>query len=105
MPCALFRPDGARPSARGARSGLSRARASRRSVGNYGPCTFSIHPPQPSRHVPHATIRPFAFDSRVDPTMIHLPERVSRLHELAYDLWWSWNTDARNVFRRLDYPL
>jgi len=37
--------------------------------------------------------------------MIHLPERISRLNELAYDLWWSWTTDARNVFRRLDYPL
>src|SRR5437667_4341497 len=33
-----------------------------------------------------------------------LPERISRLHELAIDLWWSWN-DARTVFRRLDYPL
>src|SRR6185369_12454241 len=37
--------------------------------------------------------------------MIPLPDRVSRLKELAYDLWWSWTTDARNVFRRLDYPL
>ncbi len=34
-----------------------------------------------------------------------LPERVSRLAELAVDLWWSWNPDAREVFRRLDYPL
>src|ERR1041385_7812011 len=37
--------------------------------------------------------------------MIHLPDRISRLDELAYDLWWSWTTDARNVFPRLDYPL
>jgi len=37
--------------------------------------------------------------------MIQLPDRVSRLKELAYDLWWSWTTDTRNVFRRLDYPL
>src|SRR6476660_6603266 len=37
--------------------------------------------------------------------MIQLPDRVSRLKELAYDLWWSWTTAARNVFRRLDYPL
>src|SRR5437773_12229179 len=37
--------------------------------------------------------------------MIHLPDRVSRLNELAYDLWWSWTSDARDVFRRLDYPL
>ncbi|PYR28473.1 MAG: alpha-glucan phosphorylase, partial [Acidobacteria bacterium] len=32
------------------------------------------------------------------------PARISRLHDLAIDLWWSWN-DARKVFRRLDYPL
>ena len=33
-----------------------------------------------------------------------LPERISRLDELAIDLWWSWN-EARAVFRRLDYTL
>ncbi|PWT82314.1 MAG: alpha-glucan phosphorylase [Blastocatellia bacterium] len=32
-----------------------------------------------------------------------LPERISRLDELAVDLWWSWHADARSVFRRLDY--
>ena len=35
--------------------------------------------------------------------VVHLPNRISRLNELAGDLWWSWNSDARNVFRRLDY--
>ena len=34
-----------------------------------------------------------------------LPARVSRLGELAVDLWWSWHRDARSVFRRLDYTL
>src|SRR5262245_26605049 len=34
-----------------------------------------------------------------------LPDRIKRLEELAHDLWWSWNTDARRVFRSLDYPL
>ncbi len=34
-----------------------------------------------------------------------LPARISRLNELAYDLWWSWNAEARDVFRDLDYPL
>ena len=34
-----------------------------------------------------------------------LPGRISRLNELAYDLWWSWNPSAREVFRDLDYPL
>jgi glycogen phosphorylase len=37
--------------------------------------------------------------------LIQLPDRIKRLEELANDLWWSWNADARNVFRRLDYPL
>ncbi|MEO8680194.1 MAG: alpha-glucan family phosphorylase [Vicinamibacterales bacterium] len=34
-----------------------------------------------------------------------LPNRIHRLHELALDLWWSWDNRAREVFRRLDYPL
>jgi starch phosphorylase len=34
-----------------------------------------------------------------------LPDRINRLAELAVDLWWSWNREARSVFRRLDYPL
>jgi glycogen phosphorylase len=37
--------------------------------------------------------------------LIQLPEHIDRLEELARDLWWSWSRDARNVFRRLDYPL
>jgi starch phosphorylase len=37
--------------------------------------------------------------------LVELPERIRRLGELAYDLWWSWTPDAREVFRRLDYPL
>jgi starch phosphorylase len=34
-----------------------------------------------------------------------LPNRIHRLHELALDIWWSWTPTARQVFRRLDYPL
>ncbi len=34
-----------------------------------------------------------------------LPERISRLDELAHDVWWSWTPDARHVFRQLDYAL
>src|SRR5688572_10787438 len=34
-----------------------------------------------------------------------LPSRIHRLHELSLDLWWSWTPAARQVFRRLDYPL
>lgn len=34
-----------------------------------------------------------------------LPERIGRLNELAYNLWWSWHPRARDLFRALDYPL
>ena len=34
-----------------------------------------------------------------------LPERLQRLGELARDLWWTWDEQARSVFRRLDYQL
>jgi starch phosphorylase len=37
--------------------------------------------------------------------LAELPARIARLDELAHDLGWSWTPDARNVFRRLDYPL
>ncbi len=37
--------------------------------------------------------------------MVQLPERINRLEELAYDLWWSWTPVARHVWRSLDYPL
>lgn len=34
-----------------------------------------------------------------------MPKKINRLPELAYNLWWSWTLDARNLFKRLDYPL
>ena len=34
----------------------------------------------------------------------HLPERISGLQQLALNLWWTWHQEAREVFRRLDYP-
>ena len=34
-----------------------------------------------------------------------LPEKINRLGELAYNLWWSWTPDARRLWRRLDYPI
>ena len=39
------------------------------------------------------------------PQFPNVPERLRRLPELAADLWWTWNNQARDVFRRLDYPL
>ncbi|HWL93141.1 MAG TPA: alpha-glucan family phosphorylase [Phycisphaerae bacterium] len=34
-----------------------------------------------------------------------LPKSLYRLRDLAYNLWWSWNGDARELFRRLDSTL
>ncbi|HLB28323.1 MAG TPA: alpha-glucan family phosphorylase, partial [Dehalococcoidales bacterium] len=34
-----------------------------------------------------------------------LPGSISRLDELAHNLWWSWHEDGRRVFRSLNYPL
>src|SRR5262245_22657089 len=34
-----------------------------------------------------------------------LPARISRLNELAYNLWWSWHPDASWIFQRLDKTL
>jgi glycogen phosphorylase len=35
----------------------------------------------------------------------YLPPRIEGLAALASNLWWSWSTDARVVFRRIDEPL
>ncbi len=35
----------------------------------------------------------------------YLPPRIEGLAALASNLWWSWSTDARAVFRRVDEPL
>ncbi len=34
-----------------------------------------------------------------------IPEKLHRLPELANNLWWSWSPEARNLFKRMDYPL
>lgn len=36
---------------------------------------------------------------------LNLPERISRLNELAHNLWWTWHPIARDLFRHLDYAL
>jgi starch phosphorylase len=41
----------------------------------------------------------------MNPQSPDLPNPIHRLPELANDLWWTWNTTAREVFRRLDYSL
>jgi starch phosphorylase len=34
-----------------------------------------------------------------------IPKRLKPLEELAYNLWFSWNMEARDLFRRLDPQL
>ena len=34
-----------------------------------------------------------------------VPERMAALKELAYNLWWAWNIEAENLFRRMDPSL
>jgi len=34
-----------------------------------------------------------------------VPPTLARLPELARNLWWSWNAEARELFRRLDAPV
>jgi starch phosphorylase len=35
----------------------------------------------------------------------HLPERIARLKDLAYNLWWSWHPEARVLFKEVDRSL
>ncbi|MGD2145462.1 MAG: alpha-glucan family phosphorylase [Anaerolineae bacterium] len=34
-----------------------------------------------------------------------LPRRISRVEDLAYNLWWSWHRESRDLFKILDYTL
>ena len=34
-----------------------------------------------------------------------IPNRIIGLNELAYNLWWSWHPEARDLFKSLDRPL
>lgn len=42
---------------------------------------------------------------QIVPVDMKIPAKVSRLPQLAYNLWWSWTPEARSLFRRLDTPL
>jgi starch phosphorylase len=34
-----------------------------------------------------------------------IPDRISRLVDLSYNLWWSWHPEAQNLFKRIDAEL
>lgn len=42
---------------------------------------------------------------RIPTANAELPERIERLNDLAYNLWWAWNADAVNLYRRLNKNL
>ncbi len=42
---------------------------------------------------------------RVVTVKSHIPEALKKLDELAHNLWWSWNTEARDLFACLDEDL
>ena len=35
----------------------------------------------------------------------HIPEELKKLEELARNMWWAWNHEARDLFRSLDKEL
>ena len=39
------------------------------------------------------------------PNHFSLPRRISRLGQLAYNLWWVWNPEGQMVFSQIDKPL
>jgi starch phosphorylase len=45
------------------------------------------------------------LDTESPPPIGKLPPRIAQLEELAYNLWWSWRREARDLFKMLDYPL
>lgn len=34
-----------------------------------------------------------------------IPERITRLVEIAYNLWWTWHPEAQEIFKRIDAKL
>lgn len=44
---------------------------------------------------------------RLDTELIFTPtpERIARLRELAYNIWWSWHPEAQELFRQIDPEL
>ncbi|MDQ2670934.1 MAG: DUF3417 domain-containing protein, partial [Gemmatimonadota bacterium] len=45
------------------------------------------------------------MNSAHQPTIPYLPARIEGLAQIAMNLWWSWNHEARGLFRAIDRPL
>ncbi|MEN4013031.1 MAG: alpha-glucan family phosphorylase [Bellilinea sp.] len=46
-----------------------------------------------------------ALINRETPNHFSLPRRISRLSQLAYNLWWVWNPEAQQLFRQIKLRL
>lgn len=42
------------------------------------------------------------MEDKVYDHFTHVPERIFGLVDLAYNLWWSWNPEARDLFKQID---
>jgi glycogen phosphorylase len=45
------------------------------------------------------------FRTTIPADTFQLPNRINRLGELAYNLWWSWNPDVLRLYARIDADL
>ena len=88
--------------------GRRRAQRPRRRAARSSPSSPAATSISPRFAVARRRLRPAStpIDHHHEPYSTPLlPERITRLDELAVDLWWSWHPEAREVFRRLDYTL
>ena len=46
---------------------------------------------------------PFVFNKIT--VKSQLPKRISKLYDISYNLWWSWNTDFLKLFKMIDIDL
>ena len=42
------------------------------------------------------------MEAKINKDFPHVPERISGLIELSYNLWWSWNPAVKMVFKYLN---
>ena len=43
--------------------------------------------------------------AELPPQFAPLPQRINRLYELAYNLWWSWQPEAQALYQTIDATL
>src|SRR5919106_2146397 len=68
---------------------------------------LSLRPPVRPSAVPPFPPAPLYYPpmNSQSPHVPYLPARIEGLARLAKNLWWSWNREARNLFRSIDPTL